>query len=241
MAISSTQCESDRESKKLFTEEYFADKDGVPVHLVAALDEIIEQCGFQNILEVGCGTGRLLNGLRKEGRRIEGCDLSLHAAKRAGAQVADATRLPYKRKQFDFVIAVSVIEHLREEQGDMFIDEAARVLRHGGCLFMVTPNFSSPLRYIKGQRWFGYSDPTHVQFYTPRSLARKMERFGFSDIELRFSLKRYPDFNWGLPIRTPGVLNRFLSWLLISSPAALIRDSFWIMGKYVGSTGVHHP
>jgi len=224
----------DVQSKKLFTEEYFADKDDVPVHLVAALDEIIEQRGFRDILEVGCGTGRLLNGLRKSGRRVQGCDLSLHAAKRAGAQVADATRLPYKRKQFDFVIAVSVIEHLYEDQGEMFLNEVTRLLRKGGCLFMVTPNFASPLRYLKGKRWFGYTDPTHVQFYTPRMLARKMERLGFGDIELRFGLKHYPDFNWGLPVRTPGVLNRFLSWLLISSPAALVRDSFWIMGKYIG-------
>lgn len=222
------------ESKKLFTEEYFADKDDVPVHLVAVLNEIIEQRLFCNILEVGCGTGRLMNGLRREGRRIHGCDLSLHAARRSGAQVADATRLPYKRKMFDFVIAVSVIEHLYEDQGEMFLNEVTRVLRKGGCLFMVTPNFASPLRYLKGKRWFGYTDPTHVQFYTPQVLARNMERFGFADIRLQFALKRYPDFNWGLPIKTPGVLNRFLSWLLISSPAALIRDSFWIMGKYAG-------
>lgn len=230
MAISLTQRGSDRERKEIFSDEYFRDKDELPVHLVAALDEIIEQRRFKDILEVGCGTGRLLRGLSRVGRRIHGCDLSHHAAKRAGAQVADATRLPYKRKQFDFVIAVSVIEHLQEDQGEMFLNEVTRVLRKGGCLFMVTPNFASPLRYLKGKQWFGYTDPTHVQFYTPRQLARKMERFGFGDIELRFSLKRYPDFNWGLPCNVPA-LNRFLSWLMIATPCALVRDSFWIMGE----------
>ncbi len=220
---------SDR--KKIFSEDYFADKDVLQVHLLAALDDIIERRGFRDILEVGCGTGKLLNALKREGRRVFGCDISDAAARKAGASVADAMRLPYKKKSFDLVIAVSVVEHLTEEEGNMLLDEAFRLLKKGGCFFMVTPNLSSPMRHIKGSRWFGYSDKTHITFYTPKSLAKKMERFGFLDIQSMFSLRSYPDFNWGIPFKTPAALNRFFSWLFIATPLALVRDSFWIMGK----------
>ncbi|MFC2149496.1 class I SAM-dependent methyltransferase [Candidatus Auribacterota bacterium] len=218
-------------NKEHYDEEYFADKDSLPQHILMTLEEIIESNKYANILEIGCGTGRLLKALMKNGRAVAGCDISLDAAKRAEAIVANAEMLPYKEGSFDLLIGISVIEHLREEDAKRFFDEAKRLLRKGGALFLVTPNFSSPMRTIKGDKWFGYSDPTHVKFYTPESLDYKLAENGFINIETTFKLKDYPDFDWGLPFKVPRFLSRFFSWLLISTPLALFRDSFWIMAK----------
>ncbi|MDP8262639.1 MAG: class I SAM-dependent methyltransferase [Candidatus Ancaeobacter aquaticus] len=218
-------------SEKHYNEEYFKDKDDLPVHIYATLDDVIEKNNYVSILEIGCGTGKLLSALHKNGRKVTGCDLSITAAKKADALVADVKELPYRSKSFDLLIGISLIEHLREEEAVLFLNEAKRLLKVRGALFLVTPNFSSPMRVVKGKKWFGYSDPTHVKFYSPESLAYKLEDNGFNQIKKTFKLDVYPDFDWGLHLKFPKVINCFISKLLISSPLALFRDSFWIMGN----------
>ncbi|MCS6788774.1 MAG: methyltransferase domain-containing protein, partial [Aigarchaeota archaeon] len=71
----------------------------------------------------------------------------------------------------DWVIALDVIEHVAEL--NLCLRECRRVLRTGGSLVVVTPNFLGLGLYDS------LADPTHVHRFTWWSLERALRRNGF--------------------------------------------------------------
>lgn len=91
------------------------------------------------ILDVGCGTGRLLRAAdeRFPGIRLEGIDAAegmIEQARasggRANFQLATAESIPFPDAQFDLVFSTMTFHHWADQQKG--IAEIARVLRPGG-------------------------------------------------------------------------------------------------------------
>jgi SAM-dependent methyltransferase len=96
-------------------------------------------------LEVGCGTGNATACLAAAWpeAHLVGLDLSAGMLARARAKLgalplvrADAGRLPLADRSFDLVAGVYVLHHLKPPED--FYAEAARVLRPGGRLVLLT-------------------------------------------------------------------------------------------------------
>ncbi|HJL06242.1 MAG TPA: methyltransferase domain-containing protein [Polyangiaceae bacterium LLY-WYZ-15_(1-7)] len=103
-----------------------------------------------DVLEVGCGTGLLLERVAREARRAVGVDLSpgmIGKARARGLEVAlaSATALPYGDASFDLVYSVKVLAHVPALADALA--EAARVLRPSGRLLAELYNPLS-LRYL---------------------------------------------------------------------------------------------
>ena len=86
-------------------------------------------------LEVGCGTGLILEKLAKIARRAEGVDLSpgmLALAKERGLDVREgsATELPFADESFDVAVSFKVLAHVPDIE--RALAEMARVCRPGG-------------------------------------------------------------------------------------------------------------
>ena len=131
-------------------------------------------------------------------------------------------------------LKIHVIEHLTPYQSQQFISASWRILKPRGYIFLITPNFVSPLRLILGKRWFGYSDPSHIQFFTPSSLANLLKLNGFGSVTCRLPTAYNVPFDWYLPVffrKLPMPLKNLLNYLMISSPLSTWRDSFWILGQ----------
>ena len=99
------------------------------------IEEVIGDLSQASVLDVACGTGRLMRAAARLGaRRIVGIDLCAEMLARAtGITVrGDMTRLPFAAATFDCVLAGLAIGYLAEL--DVFVREAARVLRAGGRL-----------------------------------------------------------------------------------------------------------
>jgi SAM-dependent methyltransferase len=99
------------------------------------LDVALPLAGGRDVLEVGCGTGLILERLAGAARRAEGIDLSpgmLEKARSRGLTVreASATALPYPDAEFDLVVSFKVLAHVPDLA--LALREMARVCRPGG-------------------------------------------------------------------------------------------------------------
>ncbi len=81
---------------------------------------------------------------------------------------------------FDLAYSGQTIEHITQEDGDLMLKEAYRVLRPGGCLAVDTPN--SRLTRLQQDE---YIDPDHKYEYNTEELRTKLTQAGFEIVEAK--------------------------------------------------------
>jgi ATP-dependent DNA ligase len=134
--------------------EYFAQLDDWDESLLADNTAVAAKLADGSVLDIGCGTGRLLKLLERSGREVHGAERNEEAlayCKRRGLDVdkVDLEKgLPYKDGEFDNVIAVHSAEHVANL--GRLADEAMRVAAKRAIFLM-------PL----GKR----ADPTHEHMF----------------------------------------------------------------------------
>jgi len=132
------------------------------------------------VLELGAGWCDFSNLIKA--RRVVAMDLDATVVRAAAphveAEVGDCTDLSrFDEDSFDVVFASNLLEHLDREQSARLLAGAARVLRPGGRLILMQPNFRlNPGRY--------FDDFTHVSVFTDQSLSDYLTSLGWS-IEVR--------------------------------------------------------
>jgi ubiquinone/menaquinone biosynthesis C-methylase UbiE len=115
-----------------------------------------------SFLDIGCGGGTNASVLASRGFYTIGVDvvsefITLAQASHPGVRfvVSAAEDLPFNDETFDYVVLLSVLEHVRDWRKTLA--EAVRVLKPGGVLYASTTNRFCPrqheIRYIWG---FGY-------------------------------------------------------------------------------------
>jgi ubiquinone/menaquinone biosynthesis C-methylase UbiE len=110
--------------------------------------ELVQRYGEgRDVLEVGCGTGLLLERFAEFASRARGIDLSpgmLEKARARGLDVAlgSATALPFADESFDVTCSFKVLAHVPEI--GRALREMARVTRTGG---VVLAEFYNPLSF----------------------------------------------------------------------------------------------
>ncbi|MFH1533229.1 MAG: class I SAM-dependent methyltransferase [Pseudomonadota bacterium] len=107
----------------------------------------------REILEAGCGTGLVLEGLARLARRAVGVDVSggmLEKARDRGLEVVkgSVTDLPFEDDSFDAVVSFKVLAHVPDLR--RALAECARVTRPGGTLVLEFYNRNS-IRYLVKQ------------------------------------------------------------------------------------------
>lgn len=96
----------------------------------------------RRILDVGCGTGIMLNYLAQYGQ-VEGIDISRRAIAFCRAReltyihLGDAQKLPFQNNSFDIVTAFDTLEHVKSDR--LALKEFYRVLRPGGFILITVP------------------------------------------------------------------------------------------------------
>ena len=133
----------------------------------------------RDVLEIGCGTGLILERIAGIARSTRGVDLSpgmLRAARARGLDVVegDATTLPFKDASFDLVCSFKVLSHVRDLR--KAVAEAARVTRPGGVLALEFYNKRS-IRFLAKQLWAGTTgvnqkeNEVYTRWYTREEIA----------------------------------------------------------------------
>ncbi len=125
-----------------------------------------------NLLEIGCGTGRGVAVLSDKINHYTGVDKNTELLEKLSGEYPsfkfiDMFLPPLKdipSDTYDFVITFQVIEHI--ENDDFFLQEAARVLKPGGKLYLTTVNKKFSLT----------RNPWHVREYDAKSLENLMKK-----------------------------------------------------------------
>lgn len=150
------------------------------------------------VLEIGCGIGRVGQCLAGRCQRWIGADVSphmlAHAAKRLGdfsnvefIELAGNDLSPVADASIDFVYCTVVFMHLESWDRYAYVEEAFRVLRPGGKLYVDNVNlcsdggwavFETHRRFPLAQR------PDHITVCsTPQELQEYLKRAGFEAIK----------------------------------------------------------
>jgi SAM-dependent methyltransferase len=132
----------------------------------------------ENLLEIGCGTGFVLRGIREAfpeltlcGSEIFAAGLCFAAQRLPGVELfqMDARRIPFK-EEFDVIGAFDVLEHIEDDE--LVLSELYQAIRKGGGILLTVPQHS-----FLWSKTDEYS--RHFRRYSRRELKAKVEKAGF--------------------------------------------------------------
>lgn len=117
---------------------------------IVRLTPVMQGYKVQRALDLGCGVGRHLFYLSRQGFEVHGLDLSSAGVERcrkeldqrqlaATVQVADMLHIPYPDDFFDWVLSVQVIYHTTAATLRQALQHVHSKLKPGGYFFVTFP------------------------------------------------------------------------------------------------------
>lgn len=161
------------------------------------------------VIDVGCGSGDVLDGLPRDVIRVAGMDFSREMTRQARAThptdtfaQGDATRLPFHRESADIVTSLGVLEYVPDPSEAL--SGMADILRPEGHLIVSFPNRSSLFRRLlraeraaekmlvrlrdivqRTNKAGAYASQYHHRQYSPAEATALIERAGLEVEEIR--------------------------------------------------------
>ena len=181
---------------------------------VKAIIELSELANWKKktVLEVGCGYGRIIIGLKKflPDLKIVGVDIvkellglaKIIVTKEANEEdvtlgVGDAESLPFKDNTFDAVFSVRVLQYVPNPL--VAVNEFKRVVKNNGKIIVILPNKLNLKRVVT----------YHTKLYSPFEVKRWFEDAGLLDIKIgSFGFIPIGHFHYKSPILILEVLRK---------------------------------
>lgn len=176
------------------SDDYLLEERGQRATARATLERIARHTGGRELLDLGCWVGFLLDEARRAGWGVTGVEpsrfASTHAREVLGLEVRgeDLLTVELEPARYDAVVMADVIEHLVDP--GRALARIERSLRDGGVLYLALPDAGSLVARVLGRRWWSVI-PTHVQYFTRRSLRTLMHRCGWEVLELTTAPKAF--------------------------------------------------
>jgi len=149
-----------------------------------------------DVLDVGCGAGTQCRFWTGKGHRYQGVDINEPLIRLASERAAEnglaarfkvgsATALPFPDASFDVCLVPELLEHVEDWRS--CLEEAVRVLRPGGVVFVSTSNKLCPVQeefVLPGYSWY------------PAPLKRWIVRRALTDKPALANYAKYPAVHW---------------------------------------------
>lgn len=164
--------------------EFFSEK-----HAPDIAERLINAARPASVIDIGCGTGPLVEELVRRGVRASGLDSSPAVLEAARSRTPNASfylgtveSIPLPDESFDAATLIEVIEHLDDQRLTAAMTEARRILRIGGTLMITTPNAEDLTASSRqcpdcGAEFHTYQ---HVRSWTSDALTRFLRSSGFA-------------------------------------------------------------
>jgi SAM-dependent methyltransferase len=145
------------------------------------------------VLDVGCGTGRVMEHVAPSCREMHGIDISQAMVEAGRARLAHLPNVHFhlgngydlagfEDGSFDVVYSIVALQHMARPVAYNYLLESHRVLRQDGVLWFYVPNLLRDDGFAAfhhfSQPWF-VAHPYPMNFYTPQEVARLVVKAGF--------------------------------------------------------------
>ncbi len=175
------------------------------------------------MLDVGCGPGAFLDGMREHGWEVVGIEPGVqpatYAREELGLEIQNTTfeAAHLEPASLDLVTMWNVLEHLPDPQ--QALNRIGKALRPGGLLVFAIPSVESyDLKSFK-KYWAGYDLPRHLFVFPPAVLGEMVKAAGFDVLKRRCIYGTYNAFAYSARF---GMNDRIASEWLRSTLTRLI-------------------
>ncbi|MFQ5732846.1 MAG: class I SAM-dependent methyltransferase [Planctomycetaceae bacterium] len=148
------------------------------------------------VLDIGCGDGRLLDGVRNHCPRaadLEGVEISEVAAEAAGKKgyvvhLGSFDEIQFPGNRYDLVFLIQVIEHVFDPVAA--VRKIHALLKPGGWVVFETPSVRCvDFALFKRRFWGGYHFPRHINLFEPGSFRKMLASQGFDVASIKHKLQ----------------------------------------------------
>jgi SAM-dependent methyltransferase len=149
-----------------------------------SFDSIAKHCwGAKNLLDIGCGTGRLLELLRGSGIIGEGVELNKERATTARSRSGCTIyQVPVEKlhtdKKYDIITMINVLSHIPSLPH--FFEAIDRLLSEQGKLVLIAGEMRND---VKQGDIIGWGIPDHMHFLGFTTIQYICKRFGYRILE----------------------------------------------------------
>jgi predicted TPR repeat methyltransferase len=154
------------------------------------LKKFLDPARHRRLLEIGCAYGFFLDVARDEFEHVEGIDITDEGVRYAREELkldvvqADFLAHDYGARKFDVVCMWDTIEHLREPQ--TYVEKIAAHTERGALLTITTADVDSLNAKLRKDKWRMIHPPTHLHYFSARTLAQLLDRHGFDVVYNRY-------------------------------------------------------
>jgi len=147
----------------------------------------------EHVFEIGFGSGWLLKQFLKIGKKIAGVDketlkvyIEEDVTKNGEIFFGNAEDFQIPNEKYDLVLAIHLVEHLIDVK--KVFKSAYDGLKKGGSFYIMTPSGDSDGLKLFKTAWWNLEDPTHIRFFSEKSIRIALEQAGFKKITINKSL-----------------------------------------------------
>lgn len=171
------------------------------------LKSVLSKISFNdNILEIGCGNGFLLNFLFELGyKNVFGVEPSNNAVKKVNKNIVENIKVDifkknlFKEDYFKFIFFFQTFDHISDPNG--FLEECYKILKKGGYILSFNHDIKSFTSRLLGEK-SPIIDIEHTFLYSPSTIKKIFEKnkFDVTEIKSPTSIISLKHFFWLLPL-----------------------------------------
>lgn len=169
--------------------DYLRDRAVFEKHFSERLGEVRRSSPGKDLVEVGCGYGFFLS-VASRYFRATGYDIAEGPVRYArdvlgvDARCEDFVTAPVASASADVIVIWDTIEHLARP--DLVVAKASQVLKPGGMLFLTTGDIGSILARMRKRRWRLVTLPSHLHYFTKKTLSRLLSNAGLVPVSAKY-------------------------------------------------------
>lgn len=169
--------------------DYLAERELIEKHFRIRLKRLLQHVrdpASKRLLEIGSAYGFFLAVAQDRFASVAGIDISQdavhYASKTLSLPVEAGDFLEYRSpEKVDVICLWDTIEHLQYPH--LYLEKASVSLKPGGVIAITTGDIGSLVARLRGSKWRQIHPPTHLHYFSRKTLSRLLRRHGF---EIKF-------------------------------------------------------